>query len=77
MTPQERNLARERLAEPFVPVGGPIEQHSIHALNHIAYSLGEIEKHLEKIANNSETSLDRLKEIAVTIAKGRSPKDRR
>jgi hypothetical protein len=56
MTPQEAKLARERMAtQPFVPLEGPIEGHSIHALNYIAFSLGEIEKHLAVLARSVQS----------------------
>jgi hypothetical protein len=55
MTPQKRDVARAMMAaQPFVPADGPVELHSTHALNYIAYYLGEIEKHLSQIAANVE-----------------------
>ena len=54
-TSQDAKLARERMAaQPFAPADGPVEYHSIHALNYIAFYLGEIEKHLAKIASALE-----------------------
>jgi hypothetical protein len=77
MTPQEAKLAREKLAEPFLPQQeGGIELHSIHALNYIAYYLGEIDQKMERIAHtlermqaNSVSSTESLKLIQKTLVR--------
>jgi hypothetical protein len=55
MTPNEAKLVRERMAQQrFVPADGPIENHSIHALNYIAFYLGELDQKMERIAKALE-----------------------
>jgi len=55
MTPQESKRARERMAaQPFVPSDASIEWHSIHALNYIAFYLGEIDQKMERISKSLE-----------------------
>lgn len=49
---QKTDAAREKLAAPFSPVGGVDDYQRTHALNYIAYSLGEIEKHLKRLADH-------------------------
>jgi hypothetical protein len=54
---EKEDLARARMAEnPFVPLANAQpEWAQAHSLNYIAFYLGEIEKHLSKIAHSSET----------------------
>jgi hypothetical protein len=55
MKPDEAKLLRGRMAEtPFAPADGPIEFHSTHALNYIAFYLGEIDHKMERIAKALE-----------------------
>jgi hypothetical protein len=55
MTLDQASLARGRMKQqPFVPSEGPIEFHSVHALNYIAFYLGEIDQTMERIAKALE-----------------------
>lgn len=70
---QRNKLARDLLAaNKFVPAEGPVETHSIHALNYIAFYLGEIEQHLSVIARAVERSapnVDKLSDLVEDVLK--------
>jgi hypothetical protein len=68
LTKQADKLARERMAvRPFVPTGNA-ELRMPHAQEYGAFYLGEIAKHLEKLATSAD-KMDRTLEIILSRMK--------
>jgi hypothetical protein len=68
LTKQADKLTRERMAvRPFVPAGNA-ELRTPHAQEYSAFYLGEIAKHLEKLAISAE-KMDRTLEVILSKMK--------
>jgi hypothetical protein len=68
MTTEQDKLARARMAEPFVPMGNiSNETRDSRSLEYIAFYLGEIEKHLGKIAGQLDSSSSNGVRIATEL----------
>jgi len=72
------NLARERMAaNPYAPIqNAQIEFRAPHALEYIAFYLGEIEKHLGKIADGVEKVGANSETMSFQIERNRSCNER-
>ena len=62
MTP-EQEKGRERMkTEPFAPIPiGSVEERHSHAMTYAAFYLGEIEKHLRKIADALDVNAEKTR----------------